>query len=37
MRFYSADRYEVTEQSFRSLEGEVLTLIVIKDEAMLAE
>jgi Zn-dependent peptidase ImmA (M78 family) len=32
-----ADQYEILEQSFRSLEGEVLTLIVIKDEAMLAD
>lgn len=32
-----ADQYEVMEQSFRSLEGEVLTLIVIKEEAMLAD
>lgn len=29
--------FEVTEQSFRCLDGEVLTLIVLRDEEMLAE
>ena len=32
-----AHRFEVTEQSFRCLDGEVLTLIVLRDEDMLAE
>ncbi|MDQ1902353.1 ImmA/IrrE family metallo-endopeptidase [Paracoccus sp. WLY502] len=32
-----AHRFEVAEQSFRCLDGEVLTLIVLRDEGMLAE
>ena len=33
---HDAHRFEVMEQSFRSLEGEVLTLIVLRDEEMMA-
>lgn len=32
-----AHRFEVAEQSFRCFDGEVLTLIVLRDEEMLAE
>ena len=32
-----AHRFEVAEQSFRCLDGEVLTLIVLRDEGMLAD
>lgn len=32
-----AHLYEVLEQSFRCLEGEVMTIVVLKDEGMMAE
>lgn len=32
-----ADQHEVIEQSFRSRDGEVLTLLTITNEAMLAK
>lgn len=34
---YGADRYEITEQTRRAPDGSILTLLVIKDEAMLSD